>query len=355
MTGRHRVPGGVLPVSPALLLALPMVLLAAGCGPRPGTPDVLASRRPSAMAGSAPSLSPHVSMTLVPTPEPTPSSPPPRPKVLVVGLDGVRYDRVLATKAVHFRQLMRAGTFTTGYLDVLEKVHSSSGPGWSTVLTGVTPDKHGVYNNSFVGRQFTKYPDFLTRLETIRPSLHTAAVTAWRYLLDTGAVGALVDWHATGQLKPYEVGAKDAVIVDRMTDLIRASDVDVAFMHLEVTDAVAHRAGVLGPDYRGAIETVDGYLGRLFGAVRARPAFASESWTIIVTTDHGHKDEGGHGGVTPHERMIFLLAAGPGIPQGVRRQGARQVDVAATVFTQLGIPLPESLDGKSLSTIRPIE
>ncbi|MGV9774598.1 alkaline phosphatase family protein [Streptosporangium sp. NPDC003464] len=341
---RHREPPRVLTASLALLLA-------SGCGPGPGAPDAPALPAPSVVAVATPPLLPYVTVTLTPTPEPVPSPPSPQPKVLVVGLDGVRYDRVLATGAVHFRQLMEAGTLATGRLEVLRKIRSSSGPGWATVLTGVAPGKHGVHNNSFEGHQFIKYPDFLTRLERIRPSLHTAAVTGWRDLVHAGAVGDLVDWHATSHLKPYEIGDKDAFIIDRMTDLIQTSQVDVAFMHLEVTDAVAHRAGVLGPAYREAIETVDGYLGRLFGAIRARPTFAAEKWTIIVTTDHGHKDEGGHGGVSAQERSVFVLAAGPGIEQGARRRDARQVDVAATVFAQLGIPLPGDLDGESLSRV----
>lgn len=351
MSGRPRPWPRALAASPVLVLLLAPVL-ASGCGHVPEAPGAPALPRPSVAAVTAPSSIPYMSMTLVPTPEPSPPPVPPQPKVLVVGLDGVRHDRLLAARAVHFRQLMRAGTFLTGRLEVVKKVRSSSGPGWSTVLTGVAPGKHGVHNNSFAGRQFTKYPDFLTRLERVRPSLHTAAVTGWRYLMDTGAVGALVDWHATSHLKPYEIGDKDAFIIDRMTDLIRTSQVDIAFMHLEVTDAVAHRSGVLGPAYRRAIETVDGYLGRLFGAIRARRTFAAERWTIIVTTDHGHRDEGGHGGVSPQERSIFVLAAGPGIAQGVRGGGARQVDVAATVFAQFGIPLPGSLDGRSLSAVQ---
>ncbi|MEV4185452.1 alkaline phosphatase family protein [Streptosporangium canum] len=351
MSGRPRPWPRALAASPVLVLLLAPVLVS-GCGHVPEAPGSPALPRPSVAVVTAPSSIPYMSMTLVPTPEPSPPPAPPQPKVLVVGLDGVRHDRLLAARAVHFRQLMRAGTFLTGRLEVLKKVRSSSGPGWSTVLTGVAPGKHGVHNNSFAGRQFTKYPDFLTRLERIRPSLHTAAVTGWRYLMDTGAVGALVDWHATSHLKPYEIGDKDAFIIDRMTDLIRTSQVDIAFMHLEVTDAVAHQSGVLGPAYRRAIETVDGYLGRLFGAIRARRTFAAERWTIIVTTDHGHRDEGGHGGVSPQERSIFVLAAGPGIAQGARGGGARQVDVAATVFAQLGIPLPGSLDGRSISAVQ---
>ncbi|MFF5208467.1 alkaline phosphatase family protein [Streptosporangium sp. NPDC000396] len=295
--------------------------------------------------------------------------PPPRPKVLVVGVDGVRPDRLLAARVPHFRRLMEAGTFATGYLKVLKtgylrllkngrrkvmkSVRSSSGPGWTTVLTGVGPDKHGVHNNSFKGSKFKKYPDFLTRLERIRPSLNTAAVTSWRLLPKTGAVGPRVDLRTTSRDRRYGAGVKDDLVVGRMSDLLRTTQIDVGFVHLDSTDAVAHRKGALGRDYLRAIELMDSRLGRLFDAIRARPIFPAEKWTIIIVTDHGHRDEGGHGGESLKERGIFLLAAGPGIARGVRRRDARQVDVAATVFAQLGIPLPKGLDGKPIGTAAP--
>ncbi|CAM5353026.1 hypothetical protein SALBM311S_08742 [Streptomyces alboniger] len=46
-----------------------------------------------------------------------------------------------------------------------------SGPGWSSVLTGVWPDRHGVTGNDFTGADYLRYPDFLTRATTLRPGL----------------------------------------------------------------------------------------------------------------------------------------------------------------------------------------
>ncbi|MFI6324548.1 alkaline phosphatase family protein [Nonomuraea sp. NPDC050556] len=274
------------------------------------------------------------------------------PKVLVIGLDGVRYDRMLEARIPYLREMMRSGTLATGLLDLPNHVKSVSGPGWATVLTGVEPEKHGVYDNSFNGRKFTKYPDFLTRIEKLRPRLSTVAVAAWRSLLETGAVGALVDWHATTHNQTYARGAKDALIIRRMTEILRTRQVDVAFLHLDTVDSTAHRMGAMGQEYLDAIDTMDASIGRLFAAIRARPGFAAEDWTVIVTTDHGHKDQGGHGGRSDIERGVFVLAAGPGIPQGLMRDGVRLVDVAATVFGQMGLPLPKELTGKSLAISR---
>ena len=46
-----------------------------------------------------------------------------------------------------------------------------------------------------------------------------------------------------------------------------------------------------------------------------RPEFESrhpdkenEDWLLVIVTDHGHRDEGGHGQDSPQERASFILA-----------------------------------------------
>ena len=51
----------------------------------------------------------------------------------------------------------------------------------------------------------------------------------------------------------------------------------------------------------------------LLTAVQAR-ASADEPWLVVITTDHGHIDEGGHGGDSPQERASFVIAQGFGRP-----------------------------------------
>ena len=76
---------------------------------------------------------------------------------------------------------------------------------------------------------------------------------------------------------------------------------------------------------------------------------------MIVVTDHGHVDEGGHGGNTEVERTAWIAAFGPGIEPGVEpgsvlggagsgaSTGAarelRHVDVVPSIYTALRLPL----------------
>ena len=92
----------------------------------------------------------------------------------------------------------------------------------------------------------------------------------------------------------------------------------------------------------------------VLAAVRARPGFAAERWTFLVVTDHGHRDEGGHGGRTRWERTAWLAACGAGIgPQAPT--GVSHVSVAPTVLDVLGQDLRHEshLAGVSLLVHRP--
>ncbi|QGV80474.1 alkaline phosphatase family protein [Streptomyces ficellus] len=270
-------------------------------------------------------------------------------KVLVVGMDGLRHDRIAAADAPHLKGMMRDGTYGLSLLYANPMAATSSGPGWSTISTGVWPDKHGVRDNTFAGRNYGTYPGFLARLAQVRPALSTYAAVDWKPLDTQGTVtpGADAKLVLDGDRDGYV--AHDATITAETETVLRHQNPDVLFVYLGNTDVVAHANGT-GQKYLDAIAVQDAQLGRMLAAIRARPSYATERWTVIVATDHGHLDAGGHGGTSIEERRTFVLATGPGIAAGARPLDTRLVDVAATVFHQLGItPDPSwGLDGKPL-------
>ncbi|MGW8360151.1 alkaline phosphatase family protein [Streptomyces wedmorensis] len=268
-------------------------------------------------------------------------------KVLVVGMDGLRYDRIDAAQAPTLKSLMANGTYGRSLLYANPMAATSSGPGWSTISTGVWPDKHGVKDNTFTGKNYGRYPGFLARLNQVRPELSLFAAVDWPELDTHGTVTPGAD---AKLVYDNNYAVNDLLITDITEDVLRNQNPDVLFVYFGETDEIGHGYGAASPKYLEAIDVQDGYLGRLLAAIQARPAYATERWTVIVATDHGHTDGGGHGGSTIEERRTFVLAQGPGIAAGARPIDTRLVDVAATVFQQLGIvPDPSwGLDGKPI-------
>ena len=111
----------------------------------------------------------------------------------------------------------------------------------------------------------------------------------------------------------------------------------VSFVYLGAVDFAGHATGS-GTAYRAALRAADQRVGRLVAAVRARPSGPEEDWTIVVVTDHGHLDEGGHGGREPEVTTASAAAAGPGIRPGAPPLVARQEEVTPLVLAAAGCP-----------------
>ncbi|MFE6360024.1 alkaline phosphatase family protein [Streptomyces sp. NPDC057806] len=273
-----------------------------------------------------------------------------RDKVLVIGMDGLRHDRIAAADAPHLKAMMSEGTFGTSLLYANPMAATSSGPGWSTIATGVWPDKHGVKDNTFTGKKYGQYPGFLARLAQLRPELSTYAAVDWKPLDTQGTVtpGADAKLVLDGDADGYT--GHDATIAAETEALLRDQNPDVLFVYFGQSDIVGHNSGAGSQAYLNQIAVQDAYLGRLRAAIKARPTYSTERWTVIVTTDHGHLDAGGHGGSAIEERRTFVLATGPGIAAGARPLDTRLVDVVPTVFKQLGIAVDPAwgLDGKPI-------
>ncbi|WP_369173912.1 alkaline phosphatase family protein [Streptomyces sp. R28] len=288
-------------------------------------------------------------------------------KVLVVGMDGLRFDRLTRrpANAPVLHGLMAAGAHGTSLLPYGEPdgqadggpstsmAYTDSGPGWSSVLTGVWPDRHGVTGNDFTGAAYARYPDFLTRAATARPGLRTAAAVSWPQLVRRGTLGRAIGRRVryNGECRGYETA--DRRVARTVTRWLTRGDPDAVFVYFGATDEAGHATGPLSPAYDDALRAQDAHLGRLLEAIDARrsdPGRPDEHWTVLVTTDHGHLDTGGHGGDTRAEREVFVILAEPGVPDGTRLDTPRLIDIAPTVLDRLGIPIDPAwgLQGRPL-------
>ncbi|KOV92711.1 phosphodiesterase [Streptomyces sp. NRRL B-1140] len=269
-------------------------------------------------------------------------------------MDGLRYDRLTRSPAGApvLHRLMATGAHGTSLLPYgraddepsAGTAYTDSGPGWSSILTGVWPERHGVTGNDFKGAAYTRYPDFLTRAATARPGLRTVAAVSWPALVRRGTLGRAIGRRVryNGESRGYETA--DRRVARTALRWLGKGDPDVMFVYFGATDEAGHATGPLSPAYDRALLAQDTHLGHLLDAIGARaadPRRAPERWTVLITTDHGHLDSGGHGGDSRAEREVFVILAERGAgegPGGTRLDTPRLVDVAPTVLDRLGIP-----------------
>jgi hypothetical protein len=293
-------------------------------------------------------------------------------KVLVIGVDGTRWDLLRAAmrsgRAPNLARIARAGFARPAPLRYDPDVYVLSEVGWSSIASGVWPDKHGVDGHMFNTDpgQATKngYLDFITRIEAAAPSLNTYLASDWVNIgttEDGGPIfGDAMDARFNVAIPEEKLelwDAGDVQVTHRAARHLGRANPDASFVYLGVIDETAHLVGSATPAYAQAIATTDRRIGRLLRAVRSRPSYPFESWTVLVTTDHGQKalTEPSiltHFTQTPLEITSFVLGSGPGL--GSRVKKPLVVDVAPTTLQQLGLRVRPAwnLDGRPLSRSR---
>ena len=284
----------------------------------------------------------------------------PARKVLYIGIDGTRFDAIEKAATPNLDALVANGVHSPTCLilgDRYQKNDTISGPGWSSILTGVWADKHGVHDNSFKGRMYGDYPHFFARLKEVRPDAKTASFVTWKPIAEhiTSAADVTENFedkdHGVADYDRYDNQATDAA-VKHLTE----ANPDALFLYIGQVDVAGHAHGFHPsvPEYIAAIERADKLVGRVLAAVKSRKSFAQEDWLVVVTSDHGGKGTGHSGGhKTPEILNSFLIVSGAAAKRGTFDQQVYLVDAPVTVLAHLGVkPKDEwKLDGRAVGLV----
>lgn len=279
----------------------------------------------------------------------------PRNRVLAIGIDGTRFDALTKAKTPNLDELMQNGAWTDNTQILGERYQKNdtiSGPGWSSYLTGVWADKHGVHDNSFEGRNYGPFPHFFKYVKEHYPRARTASFVDWepihQFIVSNADVNQVYPAHG-----PDEYTTNDAKIAADAAALLTEDDPHAVMVYFGAVDETGHRFG-FHPDveqYVAAIETVDEHVGELVAALKSRKGYANENWLIVVSTDHGGQGLGHGGGHSIAEiRTTFLIVSGAAARQGKIEEQTYVVDLPVTALTHLGVQVDPDwkLDGRSV-------
>ena len=227
-------------------------------------------------------------------------------KVLVIGVDGCRSDAMVQANTPNLDALVANGLFS---YDAWHCGITVSGPSWSTIMTGVWWNKHGVTGNSYTGSNFNQYPYFTTRAKEIKPNLRCVEVIEWAPLI-TGVYND--NWDL--QISTPD-GISDSTGPVAAAELLADDSLDCLFVYFDAVDLAGHSTGFdpANAAYIQAIEKVDVNIGRIRNALHNRPNSANEDWLVLVVTDHGGTGTL-HGGNSWAERHIWWVASGAAVP-----------------------------------------
>ena len=251
-------------------------------------------------------------------------------KLLFIGIDGCQPDALTQAQTPNIDGLINDGIYINNALCSINGQPTVSGPGWSTMITGVWYDKHGVSDNSFSGSNFDEYPPFNVLLEESGQEYHTASFIMWTPI-HTQIFGSTMDYnelHST----------YDGSVAQGAADYMSTPNVDVIFLDFDDVDIAGHSYG-FSPEvdqYIDAIENVDGYIGWVIDSMENRPTFQNEDWLIMITSDHGGIGYG-HGGQTIEERQIPIIMSGTLVSEETIPEQSYLTNLVSTVLNYFGI------------------
>lgn len=258
-------------------------------------------------------------------------------KVVFIGWDGVRSDALLASNTPNFDSLLQTSIYS---FNVDRGPYTVSTPGWSTILHGVWPEKHGLTENSFKKNNYKQYPDIFQLLRKSKPNLGLATLSNWDAFLQITSEETYANRFDT-----------DPEMTQEAIKLINECTPDVMLMHFDFPDDSGHAFGFdpSSLEYKSAIEISDYYLGLIMSQIYLREMQFNEEWMVVLTTDHGGQGTG-HGGQDniAETRFVWYAVRTPNFTSTMISQG-ETVDLLPTMMKWLGVSNSNSgLDGTSL-------
>lgn len=240
------------------------------------------------------------------------------PRVVLISIDGMMPSsytgEAYAADTPHLRALARDGVFADGVVGVLPTV---TYPSHTTLITGVEPAKHGIYDNTILDPENRSNGAWYWYANAIKVptlpmaararGLRAAAVT-WPVTigmdLDVNApeyIGSrhaeslemlrvlsqpagLLDGAANARGKAFSWPQTDRDRTDLATYILKTYDPHVLLVHLIALDTAQHGFGPGSPEAHRTLRALDANVGEIVAVARAAGRAPT---TVAVVSDHG--------------------------------------------------------------------
>jgi len=235
-----------------------------------------------------------------------PATPPPAPPLILVSLDGFRWDylqkyaaptlRALAADGVHARRLTPS-------------FPSKTFPNHFTLVTGLRPAHHGIVSNYFFDPALNATFNKNLAADNADPRWWQQGEPVWITAEKQGVRSAVYYWPGSetvihgarpGIYRPFDGKVSSRERVDGLLawlDLPADQRPRFCVLYLDVVDVVGHRAGPDAPETGAAVKEVDDALAHLLAGLTARGL--RDTANLVVVSDHGMSEQ------SP-DRVIFL-------------------------------------------------
>lgn len=207
-----------------------------------------------------------------------------RHPVLMISIDGLRPDAVLQAdqhglRIPVLRDLLKQGSYAHAVVNVNPTV---TNPNHTTLVTGILPREHGVYNNRPFAASAKLPPAYSLYSQIKAPTLWGAAKAA-------GLTTASIFWPVTAGAKDIDVNLTDGSSDDDQKieadtiGLIAEKRPALLTVHFVSLDHAEHQSGPFSAEANATLERLDAIVGRIIAEERKVHPDA----VVAVVSDHG--------------------------------------------------------------------
>ncbi|MBR6940909.1 MAG: alkaline phosphatase [Clostridia bacterium] len=252
--------------------------------------------------------------------------------VFIIGIDGAGtfFEKDYMK---NFHRIFKDGAVKYG---VRTETKTDSGPNWNAILTGVSYFKTGAENGVVSleqDRVFRRYPTVFKYVRDAMPDAELASFSNW------GAINKGIVEDDIGVTKVTQ--SPDDALTDSIVEYFeKGNRPALFFVQLDEVDGAGHGHGSASAEYENALKQADERVGRIYEAVEK--AGLMEDGLFIVTADHGHRPEGGHGRFSKIESYSTIALKGKTVKKGGALDSDTKLrDIAAISLYALGVKSTE--------------
>jgi len=247
-------------------------------------------------------------------------------KVILISIDGMRPDGLLACKNPYVDELRKIAYYSLNARTVFPSVTL---PCHMSLFHSVPPERHGITTNTYV------------------PMVHPIN-GLFEQLKEAGAVNAFFyGWEVLREvarpkslkyseyINAYMEESCDTVLTGRAIERIKKSKPDFVFLYMVETDEKGgHDSGWMTDEYLRRISLAIDNVKRVVEA-------CGDEYTIIITADHGGHDRG-HGSDMKEDMTIPNFYIGKQFEAGKQFDGGSILNIIPTIAKIMDVePAPE--------------
>lgn len=212
-------------------------------------------------------------------------------KVLYLILDGAEGHQMDTLRPDNISALLKTSVYTWIGMSGANQKDTVLPGAWTSMMTGVNTDKSKV-ELGFDTADLATYPSLTTRLKLMAPNMRTAGFSA----------SALFDTHLLKDATVRKLSAgNDAAVTANVIENLKndSAKLVIGQFHSIAEAGDAYGYTFRAPEYADAIAKVDGYIGQILAALKARPSYATEDWLVVIASnENGVIDKNNNGDST---------------------------------------------------------